>query len=102
MNNIKLTKEECKRWIDDLRSGKYKQGVGRLRSKNQYGEYFCCLGVLKETQGKPEHSEHRNQLLSPKIISRETQDTLAKMNDAGKSFLEIADHIERYMLPKRN
>lgn len=29
-------------WIDALRSGKYKQGLGKLRDSNN----FCCLGVL--------------------------------------------------------
>lgn len=31
-------------WLDALRSGKYKQGQGRLRLDNEY----CCLGVLCE------------------------------------------------------
>ena len=31
-----------KLWIAALRSGKYKQGRGRLRDGNK----FCCLGVL--------------------------------------------------------
>ncbi len=30
------------KWIEALRSGKYKQGKGVLR----YGDEFCCLGVL--------------------------------------------------------
>jgi hypothetical protein len=30
-------------WTDALRSGKYKQGMGRLRTANNT---FCCLGVL--------------------------------------------------------
>lgn len=32
-----------KQWIEALRSGKYRQGRGSLRSES--GEY-CCLGVL--------------------------------------------------------
>jgi hypothetical protein len=36
--------EEIKgRWVTALRSGKYRQGQGRLRREN---ETFCCLGVL--------------------------------------------------------
>ena len=41
---MKLTrtqKERIKRFIAALRSGKYKQGKGRLRQDNR----FCCLGV---------------------------------------------------------
>lgn len=33
-----------KRWVDALRSGKYKQGRRRLRK----GDEHCCLGVLCE------------------------------------------------------
>lgn len=32
------------KWIEALRSGKYKQGKDALRSRNTY----CCLGVLCE------------------------------------------------------
>ena len=32
------------RWIEALKSGKYKQGYGQLRAKNKY----CCLGVACE------------------------------------------------------
>ena len=32
------------KWVEALRSGKYKQGRGKLNSENGY----CCLGVLCE------------------------------------------------------
>ena len=32
------------KWVEALRSGKYKQGRGQLNSENRY----CCLGVLCE------------------------------------------------------
>lgn len=38
-----------KRWLDALRSGKYKQGKGNLMDANPVGDgpaRFCCLGVL--------------------------------------------------------
>lgn len=38
-----MKKEIASRWADALKSKKYKQGTGRLRSA--YDE-FCCLGVL--------------------------------------------------------
>jgi hypothetical protein len=45
---MKYTKEEQavnrKKWIAALRSGKYKQGYGRLNIGNE----FCCLGVACE------------------------------------------------------
>jgi hypothetical protein len=40
---VKLPPDLKARWIEALRSGRYKQGTGRLRSF--YDEY-CCLGVL--------------------------------------------------------
>lgn len=38
------------RWVAALRSGKYKQGTGKLRRKigTRGKEQFCCLGVLSE------------------------------------------------------
>lgn len=36
------------RWIKALRSGKYKQGQGRLRQPTPDGDEYCCLGVLCE------------------------------------------------------
>lgn len=45
---MKLTKNQQK-WIDALRSGKYKQGKGTLKTKNKEGEIcYCCLGVAQE------------------------------------------------------
>ncbi len=40
-------------WLKALRSGKYDQGTGRLKSTEidfggQENDYFCCLGVLCE------------------------------------------------------
>lgn len=34
-----------KRWVDALRSGKYKQGKERLKRRGELPKY-CCLGVL--------------------------------------------------------
>ncbi len=35
-------------WVAALRSGKYKQGQGYMRSRN---DTYCCLGVLCEIEG---------------------------------------------------
>lgn len=37
-----------KQWIEALRSGRYKQGSGRLKSQDGY----CCLGVAAEILGE--------------------------------------------------
>jgi hypothetical protein len=39
--------EVIQTWVDDLRSGKYKQGKGALKDYCN-GDHFCCLGVLTE------------------------------------------------------
>lgn len=38
-----MNKQIAEDWVAALRSGKYKQGTGRLRDGN---DQFCCLGVL--------------------------------------------------------
>lgn len=43
-----MNKVIADKWIKALRSGKYKQGTGRLRDDNQ----FCCLGVLCDISKK--------------------------------------------------
>jgi hypothetical protein len=44
-----MNKEIAKKWITELRSGKYKQGTGRLHGTDADGsDRYCCLGVLCE------------------------------------------------------
>lgn len=42
-----------KKWIEALRSGKYKQGTGQYCTKSRFGDEhrYCCLGVLAEIAG---------------------------------------------------
>ena len=47
MNTV--NKELVKKWVEALRSGKYKQGRKALRNKN---DEFCCLGVLCDISKK--------------------------------------------------
>lgn len=39
------------KWLEALRSGKYRQGPGCLRRKVGEVERFCCLGVLYDVEG---------------------------------------------------
>lgn len=44
-----MNQDVLKKWVAELRSGKYKQGEGHLGMTDEDGEeHFCCLGVLCE------------------------------------------------------
>lgn len=43
-----MKKEIKKLWLDALRSGKYKQTLGELRSGYDDEKKYCCLGVLTD------------------------------------------------------
>lgn len=102
-------------WIDALRSGKYKQGKGRLCSD----EGFCCLGVLcdvKDPSKWTNLSAMRKPIGTSKYmwskdawmvyglgkdqmeeldITPEQHDKLIELNDDfGYNFERIADYIE--------
>lgn len=106
------------KWLEALRSGKFKQGKRRLCQKNTDDQFeHCCLGVACEVLNIPKepcdvgsnnykftesnlygtvylgnldmkYSELK-PLQNDKIYSK-----LANMNDNGKSFDEIANWIE--------
>lgn len=93
------------KWIAALRSGEYKQGNGRLRD----GDKYCCLGVLCDVSGAGrwqddwyyDNSGGANCYLPESLsidIDRDTQGTLAVMNDGNilppATLDEIADYIE--------
>jgi len=88
------------RWLEALRSGKYKQGKQRLRK----GDSFCCLGVLCDITDSSgwsgdEYLGHTG--LAPIDVLRGcgvpfcAAEQLATLNDSGRSFEEIADYIEK-------
>lgn len=112
------------RWVAALRSGKYSQGVGRLRVERLYpngSPSFCCLGVLCDIQ--PERYDHdvfwyvrkrdgkdvdgssgavataNGRWVSPfkDEPTMKERKTVATMNDTGASFDEIANYIEENM-----
>jgi hypothetical protein len=111
-------KQELKeKWIAALRSGKYKQGQGLLRSAN---DRYCCLGVLCEVAGVPAKQvsyedarwrgipqdqmgcyDYDNEcgFLSSRLrvnlgVDPDVAYQLATMNDAGESFKSLAKYIE--------
>lgn len=92
------------KWVEALRSGKYKQTRNALRKSDNR---FCCLGVLCDIadptgwQPAPGSYRHRHlqgmpdaEILRRADLPRICADELAAMNDGGKPFSEIASHIE--------
>lgn len=104
-----MKRELKEKWIKALRSGEYKQAQRRLRTS----EGFCCLGVLCDLVDSSKwedtdpgdyfnyKTEVPHECYLPTVIrfdaglSNYDESQVANMNDDGKSFLEIADHIER-------
>jgi hypothetical protein len=112
-------------WIDALRSGKYKQGYGRLRDEEDTETQFCCLGVLCDLHAKATGAGswggdsyfaggvQENQSLPRTVVwwaelnddnpaIDDNNNTLAEYNDGSDfadirqhSFAEIADLIEQ-------
>ena len=119
---MKLSPKEARsEWVKALRSGKYRQGTHVLRSP--VDETYCCLGVacdlyrehglvdwhlesnswrfLGEKHVLPERVrrwlgfKHSGVGLKNTIeVNGRDLDSLMDMNDAGRSFAEIADFIE--------
>ena len=98
--------EHRAQWVVALRSGKYKQSMGKLR----VADAFCCLGVACDISGLGEWTLHNYYLGQSMALpfevftwlglrtsegDRERGNSLAGMNDQdGKSFNDIADVIE--------
>lgn len=113
------------RWLEALRSGKYKQGRGKLRQAVDVegGAEYCCLGVLCDLAAKEgvgdwvdgslfrDAVEIQAGVLPPgvqawartaygnPVVPDRTGGctTLAAVNDQGATFEEIADLIEKYL-----
>lgn len=118
-----MKKEWADKWVEALRSGRYKQSMRELRNVRGY----CCLGVLCEISGLGEWRENNvnnylhafdflnattilpeqvQELVEMKNPNGEIMDSantntrydenvcLATMNDRGSSFEDIAKVIE--------
>ena len=98
----------AKRWVKALRSGRYKRGRDHLR----VGDKHCCLGVLcrilrVKHDVMPDGTyfyDGSYTFLTNSVTAKVGMhlaegalsgvETLAALNDNGKSFAEIADIIE--------
>jgi hypothetical protein len=113
-------------WVAALRSGEYRQGIGKLRGS---GDTFCCLGVLCDLAEKAGIVRSHNNTYSgdymyyfedgteeksilpitvqewaglpqqnPYVIPFDTDShSLAECNDEGMDFNRIADLIEKQL-----
>lgn len=103
--------ENAKKWVAELRSGKYQQAKGRLQSDNGY----CCLGVAcelyekttgytlkrydgsKRFKGTSLHGDYiqvRTWLGLSGGLGEFEDDSLAAVNDSGVDFSHLSDLIE--------
>jgi hypothetical protein len=113
----KLNPEFKAKWLEALRSGKYKQTTGVLRS----AEGFCCLGVAcdlvdPDSWSTPNdfgytHGAARTTAIPGNDVQKamfgdwfigETFDPLTSRNDGGEgrkrqSFKQLANLIERHL-----
>ena len=92
-----MERESKKKWIKALESGRYKQTKENLELDGHY----CCLGVLCKTMRidlQTAKSSFDYEMLSESVLEKvglteAEQNKLARMNDEGKSFREIAVYI---------
>jgi hypothetical protein len=104
-----LPREFGTKWVEALRSGKYKQTTGKLHKQKTM--QYCCLGVACRVAKIPIRiiDNHHNTLLANPIFknfstipdtlknNKDLNFILANKNDNGKSFAEIADWIEKHV-----
>jgi len=59
----KMKKTVMKKWVNELRSDRYKQGTGLLKQKDEDGTIqHCCLGVLCELYQSEMKKNKKKQL----------------------------------------
>lgn len=100
--------EEVKQvWLEALESGRYEQGQAELRQRNRY----CCLGVLCDIAKEhgigdwaddnafqcslddSDYSYLPDAVETWAGLDRSYQIELSVRNDAGQSFMKIADVV---------
>ena len=103
MKEHRLPKEFTEKWTAALRSGSYKQTESQLYDGDNG---FCCLGVACVVAGHLKNkltgygfpADVFQRLKIPKSLHTDEEDLahlLSTMNDAGKSFEQIADWIDK-------
>ena len=80
------------KWIKRLRSDKYEQGEGKLKSNDKY----CCLGVLCEIaveEGIAEWREYNNKNYIISSIDTNISDTSLTRQLRGWAGIEVDDGL---------
>jgi len=102
-----VKKDIAEKWVKALRSGEYEQGRGQLRINNKH----CCLGVLCDISklsiwDQDSYIKGSSAITLPTEVKMwadmksggghlgEDKLSLWQLNDAGKTFSEIANIIE--------
>lgn len=101
MENLtnKLPTEFKAKWVEALRSGKYKQG--RMKLYDALNDCYCCLGVADVICGyKPSargtiDKSHDNVPEPLRLVGSVYMSLIGLNDNANKSFSEIADYIEK-------
>lgn len=96
-----MTPDLKRRWLEALRSGKYKKAREELIRHNALGtpSGYCCLGVLTEIEDLGP-SYHYASVLSPRQLllagmSGSQQSDLTKLNDQTGGWNKVCDYIEK-------
>lgn len=107
----KFTLALKKAWVKALRSGRFTQGQGALKTKfDKEPPTYCCLGVLAKVAGmKFERDSYADELsvlgdpckLPTALLTPRQQQPLIDRNDNGVTFPEIANYIEKKVFPLR-
>jgi hypothetical protein len=92
-----MDKKLKKKWVKELLSGRYVQGVGELH--NRVDRSYCCLGVLCVAAGatSAEIADYSYPWLLPKykhVIDKSVGRRLAMLNDEGIPFDMIAGLVD--------
>lgn len=76
---FKLPRKFAEKWLKNLRSGKFQQGVEYLEFRtDEQGDFHCCLGVACRTVCPSTNLFLEESYISPDFIESEDVDTLLK------------------------
>jgi len=99
----KLSTGFKQKWVKALRSGEYKQGIGRLydptsKSYDPIGVAHKVVGVKNKAIANKVYPS-KNHKFVPALLANDNEvvQKIASFNDNGLSFKWIASYIEMYL-----